>query len=268
MNTNVTDKSSATPVRKMIRMVGNAVSEVALLQKTINRLSPESKQSIAHALIRQKRALTKLRTWAGEGSAIAGAGYVKACCVSGQEVDYIFNFRDQYANTVGAEYLAKLFEPQHLIPFLHKQNVLDKTQSIASFALELPDLSNGSFNPVIFDALHTPNAQGVTFNRHLTDKLQSAYTGTDPRVPFLNIQRVAVLNAIQIIAQKGYAGVQNLYSSILMRSDDFSAAQNMAQSVLLNKYSSDEDLKMARCALNQSRSRSLPSMRHTNEMVA
>ncbi len=267
MNT-LSIKKKDVSVRKAIRLVNNAVNEVCLLQKTIQNQSSDNKKSIANALVRQKRALSKLRQWAGEGSAIAGAGYVKACCVSGQQVDYIFNFRDNYTNSDGADYLSKLFEPARLIPFLHKQDVLNKTQFVAAFIMELPDLSQTSFNPAVFDALHTPNLNGITFNQQLSDKLLKVYQKAENETGDAPSEKAVLLKVIEMTAKKGYAGVQNLYSSILFRTNNRADAHHMAQVVLTNKYGSAEDVAVAQRILKSSQNRLLPRMAHTNGMAA
>ncbi len=264
----VSDEMPVLPNPKMVRLVGNAVNEVCLLQKTIESQSSDNKKSIANAIIRQKRALVKLRQWASEGSAIAGVGYVKACCISGLQVDHIFKFRDYYNDVNGSEYVEKLFEPQHLIPFLQKQDVLNKTQSIASFVLEFPDLTMGSFNATLFDALHTPNQQGITFNQQLADKLQEAYQIAESDSLAGGIEQTALRNAIQMTAEKGYAAVQNLGCSLALREGNYALSQKMGQLVLMNKYSSSEDVAVARRALKLERTSRMPFVMPAKEMIA
>ncbi len=266
MTNSVSNSSVPTTDAKVMRSVKNAVNEIGLLQKTIDNQSSDNRQTIAVALIRQKRALSKLRDLAGNGSALAGAAYIKGCCISGQEVDYIFNFRDNYIDSENADYLNALFEPQHLIPFLHEQNVLSKVQSITSFVIELPDLTAASFHPDTFDALHTPNQAGYTFNQQLSDKLKQSYTAAITPTGIDHFEMNGVMQAIQLTAQKGYPAVQNLYASILTQTNK-ETANDMWHTILRNKYASPADVKQANIRLKTDKTHILHHTAQAHQMV-
>lgn len=243
---------------QLIKFVNQAVNAVSLLQKILDHQSPEATQTIAVALIRQKKILSQLRKLANNGSAIAGIGYVKACCISGQNVDYIFNYRDHYAHSPETVYLKKLFEPTYLLPFLLKNNVLNKVNSIASFTLDLPDLSQKPFSTHLYDALHIKNQAGKTFGEELSEKLHSLHTEADGDL----MAQAFIEKVIRLTAQKGYAPVQNLYARLLAADQKNTDSKEVYQSVLRNKFSRGADKTLAQSQLK--RQNTLPYQRESH----
>ena len=232
---------------QIAQMVKKIVKEVELLQKTIDRQPVKDSQTISGVIFRQKKALMKLFKMATDGSMIAGIGYIKACCISGYHVDYIFNYRDNYIDKTGASYIQTLFEPQKLIPFLLKQNILKKVHSIISFALDLPDLTDKSFSTVLYDAIQYQNEQGQTFGEQLADKLQEAYNQSVTSTS--TFEQNSVIQTIKLLSERGYAPVQNLYASILYKTNHFEESRQVYQSVLRNKYARISDIQQARESL-------------------
>lgn len=234
-------------LQQTIQTVKKIVKEVEVLQKTIDSQPADARQVIVATLIRQKKALTRLSKLANDGSAIAGAGYVKACCISGQNVDYIFNYRDNYKDQTGVAYVKELFEPERLIPFLVHWNVLNKIQSITGFALELPNLTNKPFSSVLYDAIQTKDGHGQTFGMQVADKLHQRYNQSVSNAD--KLEEESILRIIKLLAKRGYAPVQNLYGAILYKKNCPTEAREAYQSVLRNKYAITADIQQARTAL-------------------
>lgn len=234
-------------LRQTVETVKKIVREVEVLQKTIDSQSADARQVIVATLIRQKKALARLSKMANDGSAIAGAGYVKACCISGHNVDYIFNYRDNYADQTGVAYVKELFEPERLIPFLVHWNVLNKIQSITSFAWELPNLTDKPFSSVLYDAIQIKNGRAQTFGMQLADKLHQRYNQSIANTD--KLEQKGILQTIKLLAKRGYAPVQNLYGAILYKINRPEEAREAYQSVLRNKYALTADIQQARTAL-------------------
>lgn len=245
-------------IAQTIRTVKKIVAEVSALQRKAEGLSPNEKRALAQIRIRQKKALKILGEMAKEGSAIAGAGYVKACCVCGQYTDYIFRYRDYDAQTAGAEYLKKLFEPHVLIPFLSKENAVKNVHSIMAFAQDLPNLQNEAFTPQLYDALQCRNNSGETFSQQVAKRLQVAFDEAKNRTDNTpHFEMNAIFQTIRLLAHRGYAPVQNVYGDILYSQNRLNEARTAYQSVLRNCFATTEETLIAQNKLQAMQMRSV-----------
>ena len=245
-------------IAQTIRTVKKIVAEVSALQRKAEGLSPNEKRALTQIRIRQKKALKILGEMAKEGSAIAGAGYVKACCVCGQYTDYIFRYCDYDAQTMGAEYLKKLFEPHVLIPFLSKENAVKNVHSIMAFAQELPTLRNKPFTPQLYDALQCRNNSGETFSQQVAKRLQVAFEeASNMNGDMARFELNAIVQTIRLLAHRGYAPVQNVYGDILYSQNRLNEARTAYQSVLRNCFATQEETQVAKSKLQAMQMRSV-----------
>lgn len=242
-------KEQAT-VSQTVQTVKKIVAEVMALQNKAESLSPEEKRALTQIRIRQKKALAILGEMAKEGSAIAGAGYVKACCVCGQDTDYIFRYRDYSAQTAGSAYLKELFEPHVLIPFLSKENAVENVHTITAFAQDLPNLRNKPFTPQLYDALQCRNNRGETFAQQVANRLQTALDdASNKNDDMARLESNVIVQTIQLLAHRGYAPVQNVYGDVLYSQHRFKEAREAYQSVLRNCFAMQEETQVAKSKL-------------------
>lgn len=222
-------------------------NEVVMLQKAIDT-KQEDPQVTTVASLRQTRALQKLKDLAV--SPIGAVGYVKACCLTGQNVDSLFDWQSGFFDDKGKDLLDSLFEAENLIPMLKQNNVLSHVTEMTSFAKNLPSLSNCAMDIHLYDALHKARIGEESFSSQLANVLETEYKSisSDDEVDKRNQKRV--LTVIHDLASKDYSTVQILAARIAEKQYDTDAANDWYHEVLRNKFASKSDVSIARIGLN------------------
>lgn len=218
---------------ELVQTVNNLVREIVLLHKTVHNQPSDKVQAIAMVLLRQKKSLDKLKQMASDGIALAAAGYVKACCMTGYQTEHIFRFHDTYRKETGQIFLDFLFRPENIIPFLCHQQVVQKVNSLAVLAQDLPNLKILSGKPVLIDALHITDSNGKMFDEQLADRLLSAVKSSE------KMEQELALKTLEHLSDKGYPQVQITYATILKQQGRITDSRHTYQSVLMNKFATD-----------------------------
>ncbi len=234
------DKHKTSSDAELVQTVNNLVREVVLLQKTVNHQSSDNIQTIAMVLLRQKKSLDKLKQMASDGIALAAAGYVKCCCISGHQADHIFRYHDIYRPKTGQMFLDFLFRPENIIPFLCHQKVVQKVNSLAVFVQDLPNLNSFPVRSVLLEALRITDSDGKMFDEQLADKLLLSAQSDE------KMEKEMALKIMEQLANKGYAQVQLTYASVLKKDGKANKARQIYQSVLMNKFATTEQMQVAK----------------------
>lgn len=231
----------------LIKTINQMVSSVEFLQKAIES---QTDSTAVIALTKQRKILEKLSRLA-QISCIAGVGYVRALCITGSNVDHIFDYRSQYSDMRGETLLKTFFTPCNLIPFLMKHNILEKTSSITSFAKNLPDLSTEDIQ--IRDILNTRfEPQNMSFSEQLSNLLEQEHEAFNTSNPLDKRQQENTYQTILLLAEQKYPFAQILGSRLAAEKGDIKLSKRLLSDVLRNKFQSASDFSFAQEALKLS----------------
>lgn len=247
MTENTPQTLSEMTTEQLYKAVTMLYNEVAMLQKAIETKSDDN-QITTVASIRQTRALHKLKDLAV--TPIGAVGYVKACCLTAQNVDTLFDWQSGFFDNRGQDLLNSLFEAENLIPLLKQYNVLSHVSEISSFAKNLPSLSNCEMNIQLYDALHKARIKEDSFSSQLANLLKNEYTNINPNNEIDKRNQKRVLSIIHDLASKDYPSLQILSAQIAEKNYDTDTANAWYHEVLRNKFASKADVSTARINLN------------------
>lgn len=247
MSESKTQALSEITTEQLFKTVTILYNEIAMLQKVIDT-TENNDQALTVASIHQTRALCKLRDLAV--SPIGAVGYVKACCLTGQNVDTLFDWQGGFFDNRGQDLLESLFEPENLIPLFKQYNVLSHVNNISSFAKNLPSLANCEMNIQLYDALHKSRINEHSFSSQLADLLNQEYTNTTISDEIDKRNKKRVLSVINDLASKDYSSMQILSAKIAEKQYDSDTAKDWYHEVLRNKFASTADVTTARIELN------------------
>ena len=232
---------------QLVKTVTTLYNEIGMLQKVVETKN-EDKQISDIASIRQTRALQKLRDLAV--SPIGAIGYIKACCLSGHNVDALFDWQGGFFDNRGKDLLDSLYEPENLIPMLKQHNVLSHVSSISSFAKNLPGLANCEMNTQLYDALHKARVHEQSFSSQLANLFEEEYNNIHISDEIDKKNQKRILSVIHDLASKDYSSMQILSAKIAEKQCDTDTAKAWYHEVLRNKFASSADITTARIALN------------------
>ena len=238
---------SEMTTEQLYKTVTALYNEVAMLQKIIETKTDDN-QITTVAALRQTRASHKLKEFAV--TPIGAVGYIKACCLTGQNIDTLFDWQSGFFDNRGQDLLNSLFEAENLIPLLKQHNVLSHVNGISSFAKNLPSLSNCDMNVHLYDALHKARINEDSFSSQLAKLLENEYTNIDTTDEIDKRNQKRVLSVIHDLASKDYSSVQILAAKIAEQQYDVDTANTWYHEVLRNKFASKADVSIARINLN------------------
>ena len=231
----------------LIKTVNQMVSSIDFLQKAIES---QTGSATVIALTKQRKALEKLSRLA-QISCIAGVGYIKALCITGGNIDHLFDYYSPYPDMRGESHLKAFFTPPNLIPFLMQHNILEKASSITSFAKNLPDLSTEDIQ--IRDILNARfGLQNISFSEQLSNLLEQEYEAFNTSNPIDKRQQENTYQTVLLLAKRKYPSAQILGSRLAAEKGDIKLSKSLLSDILRNKFQSDLDASFAQEALKLS----------------